>query len=138
MSAIRGRDTQPELILRSSIHALGLRYRLHDSALPGKPDLVFPRYRAVIFVHGCFWHMHGCTACKIPSTRTAFWIQKLEANRLRDARSREALSVMNWRVGVVWECALVGKNRYPASTVATLVCNWLHGESASLELVGSA
>ena len=137
MSAIRGRDTRPELILRSSIHALGLRYRLHDGALPGKPDLVFPRYRAVIFVHGCFWHRHGCAASKVPSTRTAFWVQKLEANRLRDARSREALSDKGWRVGVVWECSLLGKTRYPATAVAAMVCNWLQGESESLEVVGS-
>lgn len=107
MSRIRGKDTRPELRLRKALHPMGLRYRLHPRELPGAPDLVFPRHRAVVFVHGCFWHQHpGCKGAHIPLTNTEFWRAKFEANRRRDARTQAALRKLGWRVAVAWECKL--------------------------------
>ncbi len=107
MSSIRGRNTRPEVGLRRALHARGLRYRLHDPRLPGKPDIVFPRFHATCFVHGCFWHRHtGCRYATTPASRKAFWAAKFEANVSRDARNRLELLAVGWRVAVVWECAL--------------------------------
>lgn len=106
MAGIRAKDTKPEMLIRRAVHAAGFRYRLHDKSLAGRPDLVFPRYHAVVFVHGCFWHGHaGCKYFKVPSTRTEFWTAKIEANRARDQRAIEHLSDKGWRVCVIWECA---------------------------------
>lgn len=87
MSRIRSRDTQPEMLVRRGLHAKGLRYRLHDRTLPGRPDLVFPQYRTVVFVHGTFWHFHKCALSKLPETRKDFWLQKLKLNEIRDKKS---------------------------------------------------
>jgi DNA mismatch endonuclease (patch repair protein) len=106
MRAVRQKDTRPELRLRRAIHAAGGRYRLHDRALPGSPDLVFPRRRLAVFVHGCFWHWHDCRAGRPPATRTEYWLPKLAENRRRDARKIEELRALGWRVEVVWECEL--------------------------------
>src|SRR5580698_1338192 len=106
MSRIKGRDTKPEKLLRSALHARGLRFRLHRRDLPGRPDVVFVRSKVVVFVHGCFWHEHGCSYSKLPATRTAFWKAKLAGNKQRDARTLEDLRDTGWRVVVVWECAL--------------------------------
>jgi len=95
MSRIRGKDTQPELTLRKVLHRLGLRYRLHGAGLPGKPDLVFPRYRTVVFVHGCFWHRHdGCNIATTPKSNTPFWLEKFEKNVARDARVATQLEAL--------------------------------------------
>ena len=104
MSRIRGKDTRPELFVRRLIHAEGFRYRLHRKSLPGSPDLVFPSRRKIIFVHGCFWHQHGCKVSKLPKTRTAYWSEKFERNRIRDEENRAELELLEWRVLVVWEC----------------------------------
>lgn len=105
MRSIRGRDTKPELDLRKYLHSLGYRFRLHRKDLPGSPDLVLPRYKLAIFVHGCFWHRHtGCFYATIPGTRTSFWEAKFEANVCRDRRAYEELKQRGWRVLVVWEC----------------------------------
>ena len=105
MSAIRGRDTTPELRVRKALHGMGYRFRLHRRDLPGKPDLVLPRYHAVIFVHGCFWHMHKCPYGRPkPATNAAFWEEKRHGNTVRDLRNRSALAAAGWRVFVVWEC----------------------------------
>ena len=115
MSRIRGKDTGPELRLRSLLHRAGFRYRLHDTTLPGKPDLVFPRYRTVIFVHGCYWHRHsGCKYATTPRTRTDFWLAKFQGTVERDRRTAEALTQRGWRVITVWECEL---KRDPAGVV---------------------
>ena len=115
MSRIRGKDTGPELRLRSLLHRAGFRYRLHDTTLPGKPDLVFPRYRTVIFVHGCYWHRHsGCKYAATPRTRTDFWLAKFQGTVERDRRTAEALTQRGWRVITVWECEL---KRDPAGVV---------------------
>lgn len=117
MSRIRGRDTAPELLIRHALHAEGFRYRLHDRKLPGRPDLVFPKYRAVIFVHGCFWHGHGCHLFKWPATRHAFWEAKISRNRERDEGAIRALRENGWRVLTIWECALKGSSRLPGADI---------------------
>ena len=105
MSRVRGRDTEPEMIVRKIAHGLGFRFRLHRRDLPGSPDLVFPKHRAVIMVHGCFWHRHpGCKYASSPKTRVRFWEDKFEGNVVRDRRNEGALEELGWRVMVIWEC----------------------------------
>lgn len=111
MSRIRSKDTKPEMLIRRGLHARGLRYRLHGAAIPGKPDMVFSKHRAVVFVHGCFWHGHGCSLFRWPQTRAEFWKTKITRNMERDRTVRSALTAAGWRTIVVWECALRGKNR---------------------------
>ena len=107
MAGIRSKHTRPEVQLRRALHALGLRFRLHAKGLPGTPDLVLPRWKAVIFVQGCFWHRHdGCRFATTPATRPDFWQAKFESNMARDARVKEALLNEGWRVATVWECGL--------------------------------
>jgi DNA mismatch endonuclease, patch repair protein len=105
MARVRQRDTKPEIAVRRAAHALGFRFRLQRRDLPGRPDLVFPRFRKALFVHGCFWHSHsGCKWATVPKTRTEYWDAKLAANRNRDARVQNELVARGWEVGVVWEC----------------------------------
>lgn len=107
MSRIRGKDTRPEMLVRRLIHKAGFRYRLHVASLPGKPDLVFAGRKKVIFVHGCFWHMHeGCAAARMPKSRVDFWQTKLQGNRERDRRNVAALREAGWEVLTLWECEL--------------------------------
>jgi DNA mismatch endonuclease, patch repair protein len=107
MGRITSKDTQPERVVRRLLHRMGMRYRLYRSDLPGKPDIVLPRWKTVIFVHGCFWHRHpGCRRASIPSTRVAFWQRKLAANVARDAAAQGQLRELGWRVLVVWQCEL--------------------------------
>jgi len=107
MAGIRGRDTQPEMLVRRYLHGLGFRYRLAPRNLPGKPDLVLPKHGVAIFVHGCFWHGHaGCRFATVPATRTEFWANKIATNRARDHRKETELQAAGWRVAVVWECVL--------------------------------
>lgn len=107
MAGIRGKHTQPEIRVRRFLHARGFRYLLHRRDLPGTPDLVLPKYGAVVFVHGCFWHAHQkCKYAKLPATRADFWRAKLEGNRARDRRDAQKLFDAGWRVAVIWECAL--------------------------------
>ena len=108
MSRIRGQNTEPELMLRRGLHRRGLRYRLHRKDLPGTPDLVFPARKAVILVHGCFWHLHDCPKFKWPATREEFWRTKIQRNHQRDREVLEELRQAGWRVQIVWECALRG------------------------------
>ena len=107
MSQIRARDTSPEMIVRSFVHALGFSFRLHDRRLPGCPDLVFASRRKVIFVHGCFWHRHNrCDLARLPKSRLEFWLPKLEGNKQRDAQCRRALTALGWSSLVIWDCEL--------------------------------
>jgi DNA mismatch endonuclease, patch repair protein len=110
MSKIRGKNTKPELTVRKYLHARGLRYRLHDSTLPGKPDLVFKSRGAIVLVHGCFWHGHkGCSKARLPKSRVDFWGPKIQANRDRDRRTIRRLRSLGWRVYVIWQCQLSEK-----------------------------
>ncbi|MBK6869247.1 MAG: DNA mismatch endonuclease Vsr [Burkholderiales bacterium] len=107
MRRIRAKNTKPEMVVRSFVHALGFRYRLYDKSLPGSPDLVFPARRKVIFVHGCFWHRHNrCSLARLPKSRLDFWLPKLEGNRRRDAHKLRQLSRLGWKSLVIWECEL--------------------------------
>lgn len=124
MSRIRSRDTKPELLLRRGLHARGLRFRLHRKDLPGCPDLVFPRFRVAVFVHGCFWHGHDCPMFKWPRTRTGFWRRKIDGNSERDRRAHAALAENHWRVLVIWECALRGPQRRPVAAVFDEIVRW--------------
>lgn len=107
MSGIRGTNTRPELAVRRYLHARGFRYRLHAKDLPGKPDIVLPKYRTVVLVHGCYWHRHeGCRYATTPSTRRDFWLKKFQENVERDRRFRRKLNSLGWRVLVIWECEI--------------------------------
>lgn len=136
MAGIRGKNTQPEMLLRRGLHRRGFRYRLHARDLPGKPDLVFPKYRAVVFVHGCFWHGHDCPLFRLPGTRTEFWRSKIDRNRLNDGKAVSALKASGWRVGVVWECALRGQGANAPEDVCEAVAAWLSGNSKTVEFRG--
>ncbi len=133
MSGIRGKNTKPELLIRKALHARGFRYRLHCD-LPGKPDICLPRHRAVIFVHGCFWHGHGCHLFKWPSTRPEFWRAKIERNCEVDRAGELRLIDLGWRVGVVWECALKGSHRRPIAKVIDDCQTWLLSSAIRLEI----
>ncbi|SNR34951.1 very short patch repair endonuclease [Puniceibacterium sediminis] len=124
MSGIRGKDTRPELLLRRALHARGFRYRLHVKTVSGRPDLVLPKHRVVIFVHGCFWHQHeGCRYASTPKTRAEFWADKFAANVRRDQAAVATLSKEGWRIAIVWECAL----RKPANvqTAVEKLTEWM-------------
>lgn len=133
MSRIRSKDTKPEILLRKALHGIGFRYRLHDRNMPGSPDLVFPKYRAVIFVHGCFWHRHGCKWTTIPSSRKDFWTAKFATNVERDKNNRDKLLKLGWRVLIVWECALNGKD-FNINNLTSEIKAWLSSNSSYLEI----
>jgi len=137
MAGIKGKNTKPEVALRRALHACGFRFRLHSSNVFGRPDLLFPKYRAVVFVHGCFWHRHiGCRYCSTPSTRTEFWQDKFAANITRDNRVRTQLRSDGWRIAVVWECQL----RTPVDIDATaeVMARWLQSDQPEIEIGRSA
>ncbi len=130
MSCIRSTGTRPEKLLRSALFRMGYRFRKNDRKLPGSPDIVFPHYHAVIFVNGCFWHGHeGCRNYVVPKTNVTFWQNKIRRNRERDSRDLKLLHDMGWRVGVVWECSISGKNRrQKIEKLAGRLCFWLEEE----------
>jgi DNA mismatch endonuclease (patch repair protein) len=136
MSSIRAKDTKPEMIVRRGLHRLGCRFRLHDRKLPGKPDLVLPKYRAVIFVNGCFWHGHDCPMFRLPSTRPIFWQTKIERNASNDKVAWDALRVKGWRVCVVWECSLRGKQRLGEGEAIQKIMSWLRSKTETLNIRG--
>lgn len=109
MAGIQGKNTKPEILIRKALHARGFRYSLHHKGLPSKPDIVMPKWRAAIFVHGCFWHMHGCPLSKLPSNNAEFWLAKLTSNQRRDINVNQQLQAMGWRTVTIWECATRGK-----------------------------
>ncbi len=111
MSRIKGKNTKPEMLVRRFLHAQGFRYRLHVKDLPGKPDIVLPKYKTVIFVHGCFWHGHeGCKLNRIPNKNQDYWIPKITGNKLRDDMNCNLLKKIAWNVLIVWECEINSKN----------------------------
>ncbi|WP_375554743.1 very short patch repair endonuclease [Roseovarius mucosus] len=136
MAGIRGKDTQPEMLIRRGLHVRGLRYRLHVAGMPGRPDIVLPRFRAVIFIHGCFWHSHeGCRYFRLPKTRTEFWTAKLDGNRHRDSFKTDLLKRAGWRVLTVWECAT---RSFPVDCPVNTIVSWLHGNDHTGEISGTA
>lgn len=133
MAGIKGKDTKPELVLRRALHARGFRYRLHSKTVPGRPDLVFPKHHAIVFVHGCFWHRHkGCRYTTTPSTRPEFWQAKFDANVIRDRSVQDQLLEAGWRVATVWGCAL----RRPEETTlaANIVAAWLRSSTSEIQI----
>lgn len=138
MSRIRGANTQPELQIRKGLHAKGFRFRLHDKGVPGRPDLVLPRFHSAIFVHGCFWHGHDCHLFRMPSTRTEFWSAKIDRNHARDQIVRSQLDEMGWRYLVIWECALKGKTRLDFEEVMDRAEAFLRGSAKTDEIGGCA
>lgn len=125
MSRIGSRDTRIEVSLRKALFARGFRYRKNVRQLPGSPDIVLPKYRAAVFVHGCFWHGHDCSLFRLPASRPVFWRTKIDANRARDARAGSELAELNWRVAVVWECALRGRDRLAGDAVVDTLVAWI-------------
>lgn len=136
MSGIKGKNTKPELLIRRGLHKMGFRYSLHSKGLPGKPDLVFRKYRAVMFIHGCFWHRHHCHLFKMPSTRREFWETKLNRNCEIDARTILSLRESGWRLCIIWECAIKGKHRRPLDEVLRLCSKWLCSKKDFIEITG--
>lgn len=133
MAGIRGKNTKPELQIRSQLHKQGFRFRIHAN-LPGKPDLVFKQYRAIIFVHGCFWHGHRCHLFKWPQTRPEFWKNKINRNVKNDQQVLKKLSDMGWRTCIVWECSLKGKGRLKMEDVISTLSSWLKSDEQMLEV----
>lgn len=138
MASVRSRDTAPELAVRKALHSLGFRYRTHAAELPGKPDIVLPRYRAAILVHGCFWHGHDCSLFQLPATRREFWDAKLRRNRERDAEVQEALRAAGWRCLTVWECALRGAGKREFVQLIDEVAAWVRSVKDAGEFRGSS
>ena len=138
MSGIRAVNTQPELAIRKGLHAKGFRFRLHAKDVPGKPDLVLPRYRAAVFVHGCFWHGHNCHLFRMPSTRPEFWSAKIERNRTRDTTVEGQLNEAGWRRLVIWECAIKGRTRLDFDELINRTASWLRGDAQCGEIAGGA
>lgn len=133
MSGIRSKHTKPEIALRKALHKLGFRYRLHDRNVAGHPDLVLPRYRAVVLIHGCFWHQHqSCRYATTPSTRPEFWQAKFDANRRRDVEVLVLLAQQGWRVATVWECAL--RRPGQVATAAARLADWLPESSPTIDI----
>lgn len=136
MAGIRAKDTKPEMIVRKALHHVGFRYRLHVKDLPGKPDLVLPKYKAVIFVNGCFWHGHDCHLFKMPSTRREFWKDKIHRNHERDLEVQGRLLESGWRRLIIWECALKGRSKLDFSILIQTVAAWLTEFQLDGEILG--
>jgi len=139
MASIKGKDTKPEMVIRRTLHSLGFRYKLHVKDLPGCPDLVLPKYKAVIMVNGCFWHGHGCHISNRPKSRSEYWEQKIAKNKARDERSNIKLYELGWRVATIWECAIIGKRNYSKDEIARLLSAWLQNspQEFAFELSGN-
>lgn len=136
MSGIKGKDTKAEILIRKKIYALGYRYRLHYKKLPGKPDIVLPKYKAIIQINGCFWHGHNCHLFRLPKTNTDFWKSKIESNVLRDERNMESYIKLGWKCLTVWECALKGKEKMNIDDVVAAVVDWINNGLTNIELSG--
>lgn len=136
MSGIRSRNTRIEITVRKQLFSLGFRYRINDRRLPGKPDMVFPKYRAVIFTHGCFWHGHDCKYFRLPSSNRDFWQAKISRNKKRDEDVVALLHENGWRVAIVWECALRQKQLPELDAVTRLLSDWLQHGTEDLEVQG--
>lgn len=134
MSAIRSKDTSPEILIRKALHARGYRYRLHRKNLPGTPDLVLRKFRAVLFVNGCFWHGHNCSLFKLPTTNQDFWQKKIQANRDRDSTVNKKLIDAGWRVLIVWECSIRGGSKIGINQLIVEIEDWLTSSKCYSEI----
>jgi DNA mismatch endonuclease (patch repair protein) len=134
MSGIRSHNTKPERIVRSGLHRLGYRFGLHNRRIPGTPDLVMPKHNAVLFIHGCFWHGHSCALFKMPATRTDFWNEKISRNRKNDKVKQLMLAEKSWRIAIIWECAIRGKDEKSLGRVYNSIDRWLRSSRKFLEL----
>lgn len=140
MAGIQSKNTKPETLIRKALHARGFRYSLHPKRLPGKPDIVMPKWRVVIFVHGCFWHKHGCSLSKMPTSNVAFWEEKLAGNQRRDRLVKQQLVETGWRVATIWECATRGKTAaHNLPALLNMLAVWIRdlARSPTLELAAS-
>ena len=137
MSGIRGKDTKPEIVVRQLLHRLGYRFRLHCKNLPGKPDIVLPKWRTVIFVNGCYWHGHeDCHLFRLPKTRTEFWTNKIEGNRARDERNYSVLQGSGWKTVVIWECSVSKKLSLSAEQLEIAIATALTSNEMLLNIRG--
>ena len=136
MALIHSKNTKPELLVRKALHTHGFRYRTHGKDLPGSPDVVLPKYKAVIQINGCFWHGHDCHIFRMPKTRADYWQQKITRNQARDEKNRKALLESGWRLMVVWECAVQGKCRLERETLISLIENWILVGNEFVEIRG--
>lgn len=138
MAGIKGKNTKPELLIRKLLFFRGFRYRLHVKELHGKPDLVFPRYHAAVFIHGCFWHGHDCHLFKWPKSREEFWRKKITGNKAADMRNYKILYENGWRILTVWECAVKGKSRLDSVFLSDKIEKWLLSCDKLKEITGKA
>lgn len=135
MSGIKAKNSRPEMLVRRLLHSEGFRFRLHRKDLPGTPDIVLPKFKIAIFVHGCFWHSHpGCNFAKLPATRSEFWAKKLSANVARDKATVEKLNAIGWRVLCIWECATRGSGAI--DDLMSDISSWMLGKERSGEISG--
>ncbi len=134
MASITAKDTKPEIMIRKALHRKGYRFRLHSRALPGTPDLTFRKFNAVIMVNGCFWHGHDCALFRMPATNRKFWSDKITNNKRRDQKVRAELLDLGWRVLIVWECSMKGKQRTDFEDLILTIENWLLSDQGELEL----
>lgn len=136
MANIKSKNTHGEILVRKELHKMGFRYQLHRKGIPGKPDLAFPKFRAVIFINGCFWHAHDCHLFKWPSSRPEFWREKINSNKIRDEKNYINCTELGWRILIIWECALKGKTKRPLNEVVNTTKNWLLYDTQSAEIKG--
>jgi DNA mismatch endonuclease (patch repair protein) len=136
MASIKGRDTKPEMIIRKMLHALGFRYRLHVKDLPGCPDIVLPKYNAVIMVNGCFWHGHNCHIANRAKSRGEYWEEKITKNMVRDKKNEKRLYELGWRVATIWECSIFGKTKKPLDSVSGSISLWLKSRDNEITIEG--
>lgn len=135
MRGIGSRNTKPELLIRKRLFGMGFRYRINDRTLVGSPDIVFPKYHAVVFIHGCFWHGHDCELFKLPGTHTEFWKEKIETNRNRDAKVLNQLRSEGWRICIVWECAVKGKAQLQRIDITvSKIAEWVRPDYVWMEI----
>lgn len=136
MAGIKGKNTKPELLVRKALFAKGYRYRLYSKLLPGKPDIVLSRYKAVIFIHGCFWHGHDCHLYRLPKSNSSFWAEKINKNKCNDKLVFEQLANAGWRIAVIWECSLKGKTKLDFEALITTLERWIVCDKTNLSLEG--
>lgn len=125
MASVKGKDTSPELLVRKELHRRGFRYRLYPKDIPGKPDLVFPKFNAIIFIHGCFWHGHNCEKGKLPKSNLSFWEEKIVKNKQRDRKNVVKLKKEGYKILTIWQCKIIGKRKMPIKILGDKVESWL-------------